>query len=494
MTQLHYRFLHLSLLLLFVTTTLSAQSVNFEETWKEFLENNKISNMSALNKPSKQGDPLNYIKYLLMNTNNNFCQSDVEKAERYMTEINEFSDKAYARIPQFTEKKTDLEAKIKAYYQIDALWQNFVDTKEVNIDELEGIKAAKTLCEKETLAKYSYMQAYHNYCQGNVSRAKAIIENRTLKLAEKTTMRVEDIPGLKPELAKMKKLFQNINELENQWDKYTSTGVSPGYDTELPLFPCNPIPNIKAWTLKGAFDVCGSGQIMLEKIKQAQKESGVQLDAATKKNIKKFEKAVKEEAERLAALNTAWKKFIPNNEIKKEDRTYGYEYCTVEPLIKAHIMDGFANICGNAEDRLEQITELKEKNDLDLPKTVENKIMELEATHMQFQTNELDINDLWQLFLVRGDAPFTDYYVADYYCDHVYDVKSWVIQGASTDDCKTARAFLEQVDEVKKNLEFEFAKDIRCEVEKLRLKVWTCQYEVLSNLAKVEDTEAAQQT
>ncbi len=490
MTQLNHRFFSLIIGIFIISNGLVAQSVNFEETWKEFLENNKISNMSALNKPSKFDDPLNYIKYLLMNTNNTFCQSDLEKSEELIAEINQFSEKAYQRIPRFVEKKTDLEAKIKAYYQIDVIWQKFIETKEVDIAELESIKAAKTLCEKQTLAKYSYMQAYHNFCEGNVSRAKAIIENRTLKLAEKTTMRVEDVEGLKPELAKMKKLFQNINDLEASWKEYTQTGVSPGFDTELPLFPCYPIPNIKEWVLKGAVDLCETGPEMLDKIKKLKAESGVDLGRELSKKVKELEAAVGENEEKLKVLNKAWTAFLPNNEVKKENRNYGYEYCNSESLIRAYIMDGFANVCGNAADRLEQIAEIQEKEDIELSKTVKTKIIELEETKMQFQTNELDINDLWKLFLVRGDAPFTDYYVADYYCDHIYDVKSWIIQGASS-DCKEAIGFLEQIDEVKKNLEFEFAKDIRCEIEKLRLNIWTCQYETLDKLAKVEDTDEA---
>jgi len=490
MTQLNYRFFSLIIGFFLISSSVIGQSVNFEETWKEFLENNKISNMSALNKPSKFDDPLNYIKYLLMNTNNTFCQSDLEKSEVLMAEINKFSEKAYQRIPKFVEKKTDLEAKINAYYQIDAIWQKFIDTKEVDIAELESIKAAKTLCEKQTLAKYSYMQAYHNFCEGNVSRAKAIIENRTLKLAEKTTMRVEDVKGLKPELAKMKKLFQNINDLESSWEEYTQTGISPGFDTELPLFPCYPIPNIKEWILKGAVELCTTGPEMLEKITKIRAESGVSIDGKLAQKLEDLETAVGENETKLKVLNDAWAAFIPNNEVKKENRNYGYEYCNTESLIRAYIMDGFANVCGNAEDRLEQITELQKSSSVRLSKTIKTKIIELEEKHMQFQTNELDINDLWQLFLVRGDAPFTDYYVADYYCDHIYDVKSWIIQGFSS-DCKEARGYLEKIDEVKKNLEFEFAEDIKCELEKLRLEVWTCQYEALSKLAKVEDTQAA---
>ncbi len=59
---------------------------------------------------------------------------------------------------------------------------------------------------------------------------------------------------------------------------YVETDVSPGIDFELPLFLCNPIPNMKEYILKGAADLCNSGPEMLEKIKKLQAKSGVTLD------------------------------------------------------------------------------------------------------------------------------------------------------------------------------------------------------------------------
>jgi len=257
------------------------------------------------------------------------------------------------------------------------------------------------------------------------------LENRTLRLTEKTSLRVEDVEGLESEVAKMKLLFQNINELEANWKDYVNTGVSSGYDTELPLFPCYPIPNMKEWLLKGAFDVCNDGPMMLEKIKNAKKESGVALDRDMKKKIKDLEAAIGE----------------------NEDRFY--------------IMEGFANVCGNAEESLQQIDELRQ-SEVTLTKVTKDKINELFETHLQTQADEVDINDLWNAFVAQGDTLYKDNQLADYYCDHIYDVKAWLIKGLSS-SCQDAIPYLEKIDEVKNNLEFEFAQDIRCRVTKLRI-------------------------
>lgn len=485
MTRINYRFFYLFFGVFFIATNSFAQTVNFDETWKEFLENNKISNMSALDKPSKYDDSLNYLKYLLMNTNSSLCQSEVEEAEELITEIQQADPNAFKLVPGFAEKLKDLDTKIKAYHSMDAIWQRFLQTNTVDLKELEAVKGAKTMCEKKTLAKYSYMTAYQNYCNGNIAVAKNIIETRTLRLAERTSLRVEDVEGLAPELAKMKKLFQNITKLQTSWKSYLKTGVSPGFDTELPIFPCNPIPNMKEWVLKGAADVCNAGPMMLEKIKDLQTESGVTLDRELAKKVKELEAGIGQNESKLAVLDKAWKAFIPDNEVKKEYRKYGFEYCNKEPLVRAYIMEGFANMCGNAEEMLQKIEDLQKSEPITLSEVTKNKIEDLADARLQYQYDEGEINKLWNKFVQQGDTLIQDYHLADYYCDHIYDVKSWLIQGLSG-SCQEGIPYLEKIDEVKKNLEFEFAQDIRCRVEKLRVRVWDCRYESLKKLAIVQ--------
>ncbi len=484
MTRINLRFCCLFFGILFFATSASAQSVNLDETWKEFLDNNKISNMSALNKPNKYGDPLDYIKYLLMNTNNSFCQSEVEEAEELLAEVRTIDPKAFDAIPGFKPKMKELDDKIKAYHTMDGIWMDFLQSRTVDLGELNAVKAAKTSCEKSTLAKYSYMTVYAHFCKGDVAKAKNILETRTLRLTEKTTLRVEDVEGLASEVAKMKKLFQNITELEANWKDYVKTGVSPGFDTELPLFPCYPIPNMKEWLLKGALDICNSAPAMLEKVKKAQKESGVAIDGAMKKKIKELEAAIEGNESRLAVLNKAWKAFLPNNEVKVENRKYGFEYCNQESLIRAYIMEGFANVCGNAEDMLQKIDDLKKAETIKISEVTADKIEELSELNMQFQYDAGEINKIWNKFVAQGDM-LEDYQLADYYCDHIYDVKSWLIQGLSV-SCKEGIPFLEQIDEVKNSLEFEFTEEVRCRVTKLRIRVWDCRYESMEKLARLE--------
>ena len=98
---------------------------NVDETWREFLVNNKISRMSELVRPDKVYAKDDYAKYLLMNTNTSFCQSDVADAERLMGEVREMDGRVLESVPGFVQKMDDLNSKIKAYYTMDGLWQRF---------------------------------------------------------------------------------------------------------------------------------------------------------------------------------------------------------------------------------------------------------------------------------------------------------------------------------------------------------------------------------
>lgn len=475
--------------LLFISTATFAQStINFDETWKEFLENNKISNMSELVKPNKVYEQPKYAKYLLMNTNTSFCQSDMSDAESLMAEVQAIDADVHKSIPGFVEKMEDLKAKIKAYHSMDAIWKRFLETEEVTLEELEAVTAAKTSCEKKTLAKYSFMTAYAHFCEGNVPRAKDVFENRTLQLTEKTTLRVKDVEGLAAEVANLKSMFQNLAKLDVAWKKYVDSGVSPGFDMELPLFSCNPIPNMKALVLKGALDVCHTAPAMLEKIEQLQAKSGVAPNAELAKKVKELEAAVKEKDSNLAALNEAWEAFIPDNKVKHLDK-YGYEYCSKEPLIRAYIMDGFAYTCDLAEEMLRKINALQSSDKTPLEEITKIKIHELAALIEKYQANEVKIEKLWNKFVAQGDKLSEDYQSSELYCDNIHQVKAWTMKGFSV-PCEEGQQYLEQIEAFQETIEFKFTKDLECRVQKLRLKVWECRYQALQKLARVEAPNA----
>ncbi|MEL7247056.1 MAG: hypothetical protein AAFO03_01515 [Bacteroidota bacterium] len=461
---------------------------NFDETWREFLENDKISNMSALGKPNRAYEPLDYAKYLLMNTNTNFCQSEVELAEDLMAEIQEMDTRIPQAIPGYVGKMEELVSRVEAYHFMDRIWQQFLETREVSIDELEAIEAAKTSCEKQTLAKYSFMTAYYHFCAGDIETSKDIFQNRTLRLAEKTSLRVNDVPGLAQEVARMKKLYQDMARLDQAWDSYVATNVSPGWDNELPLYPCNPIPKMKELVLKGAVDLCNAGPEALAEVKKLWAGSTVEPDTEVKLKIQALEAAIARNEAKVTALNVAWEDFIIDNTVRYMGQ-YGYDYCTKEPLIRAYIMDGFAYVCEMGADMLQRIDELQRSDLTPLEPITMMKINELANLTEEYQANGRQIEAIWDRFVAQGDVLYEDYQSDEKYCDNIHQVKDWTMKGLSG-TCEEGIAYLQQIDDFQRNFEFDFFEELECRVQRLRLKIWECRHEGLLKLAKIEAPEA----
>lgn len=476
-------FLFVFITVLFQSAFTQAQTVNFDETWKEFLENNKISNMSELIKPDKVSDLPDYAKYLIMNTNTSFCQSEIDEAEGFLSEVNTIDPQLFKTIPGFTAKKTDLEEKIKAYHSIDEIWEHFLDTKQVNTEELEGIKSAKSLCEKQTLAKYSYMTAHHHFCQGNITRSKTIFETRTLRLAEKTSLRVEDVKGLAKEVSDMKILFSNLEELDAAWAKFLKTGKSPGFDIDLPVFPCNPIPNMKALVLQGTMDICEAAPLALEKIRELEDLGGVPPSKELRGKVKELENSIKKKDSDLVNLNKAWEAFIPDNKVRIS--SYSYDYCEKEPLIRAYVMDGFAFACDMAEEALDKIDALQRDDITPLEEITMQKINELAALSEQYISNGQEIDQLWNKFTAQGDTLYQDFESTDLYCDNIQQAKDWTISGLCG-TCEEGLGYLAQIEAFQETFEFSFTDELECRVQNLRLKVWECRFQALQNMASIE--------
>jgi hypothetical protein len=476
-------FIFLFISISFIPTEVHSQTANFDETWKEFVENNKISRVSQLMRPDKAYNKPDYAKYLLMNTNSCFCQSKVKDAENFMAEINQLDAQVHRSIPRYVEKMDDLEKKIKAYHSMDVVWKRFLETKNVTLEELDAVKAAKSSCEKQTLAKYSYMTAYNHFCQGNIVRSKDIFENRTLRLAEKTSLRVQDVEGLAAEVSKMKTLFVNMADLDVAWKDYKETGISPGYEKNLPLFVCNPIPNMKVLILRGAVDICNLAPTMLEEIKALEAETGVAPAGGLKTQMKKLQAAVEETDNNLADLNKAWKAFIPENKLIHRD--YGYEFCTPEPLVRAYVMDGYAFICEMAEENLQKIEELVASENIELDKTTQLKINELNQLNEDYKINERQMEEIWNEFVAQGDTLSYDFISSDIYCDNVHQVKDWVVSG-HLGTCEEKYAYLAKIEEFQETFEFNFLPELECRIQGLRIKLWDCRYWALQEMAGIE--------
>lgn len=485
--KLNYRLI-LSLIigLACLTPTTNAQFVNFEETWKEFLVNTKTSNISKLTKPGKD-NKIDYAKYALMYATTNFCNSRLGESKGFIRDIEGIGVGVYSTIPGYKARFEDLQAKIKAYHNVEKLWGRFMRSRDVSLEELKQEEIAKTVCEKGTLAKYFYMVAHANYCDGDIASAMSNFENRVLKLAERTSLKVSDVPGLEDEVAKMKAFFQGLRVLGPAWKSYVQSGVSNGIDVELPLFECNAVPNMKEYVLRAAADLCQFGAPMLKKIKAVQSKNTQPLGDDLAAKIKWLEEEVGKSNAALSVLERAWADFTPDDQLSGEKK-YGYEYCRKDALVKAYVMDGLLNTCEIGQEMLDKIRAIEKEHNPPLNDVVFGKINKLDTRIKQYAEESANLDKVWTDFVSNKDTLLAPYKLADFYCDKIQQIKSWTIKG-HMNACAEGQGYLVKIEQLQQTESLALDEELSCRVLRLRIKVWDCRWWELVRQARKETHE-----
>jgi cob(I)alamin adenosyltransferase len=459
--------------ILFVAVSTNAQFVNFEETWKEFLTDTKTSDISKLVKPSAD-QAIDYAKWCMMYGYVDFCANDIGSAEKLMREIKKVGEPIYAKIPEFKNRYEDLEGKIEAYHETERLWQKFLKYRNVTLEDLEKAANAKTVCEKGTLAKYFYMTAAAYYCKGDIANAKDNFENRVLKLAERTSLEVKDVQGLEVEVATSKQMFIDLPKLGKSWKEYTTSDVSPGFDIELPVIDCYSIPNMKAYVLRAAVDICKYGAENLAKIQKLQSSNSHPIDKVLQGKIDWLESEVGRYNGDIAKLDNAWKEFVSTDTLKgKID--FMFEYCEKEAQVRALTMYGTINACTEGQLMLDSIAKIRDTYKPNLDGVTETKISNLEAKIKSYQDDVEALNLLWAEFIVGEDTLLKPYKTADFYCDKIAQVKSWTIKGMM-DECAMGQHYLDAINALQKSHSLKFDEELACRVLRLQIEVWDCRY------------------
>lgn len=466
----------------FFSFTANAQFVNFEETWKEFLADNKTIDFSELKKPSKE-QIIDYAKYTLMYATKHFCAGDIREAEKLIKEIHSFTEKGYSTIDGFKPKFDDLTAKVGAYHEVDKVWRKFIKTRDISLEELE-IEYADQVCDKGTLAKYFYMTSAAHYCNADIAKSKFDFENRVIKLVDYTSLEVKDVPGLEVNVNVMRIIFPNLPKLGKAWKEYLTTGVSPGFDVELPIIDCYSIPSMKEFVLRAAADPCGKAEIMLNKINDLKAKNSHPIDKDLADKIKWLEDEVGNQNAELAVLNKAWNEFLPNNTLSG-GINFPFEYCRKDAQVKAYIMDGMINFCEKGQQRLDDIDALRKSHNPDLDNTTIAKINELSK---KLRTGEEELSKLqflWKDFVANNDTIVGNFQLADFYCDKIAQVKSWTIKG-HFNTCEQGQEYLDKINDYKRLHKLSFDTELSCRIQRLAREVWWCRYMELVRQARRE--------
>lgn len=467
------------------TPIINAQFVNFEETWQKFLTEDKTSDISKLPQPSKE-DKQDYAKWCLIYATTNYCGGNLKESTKLMSEIDKVGETVYKTIPGFTDRHQLMKDNISAYKRTQYAWVNFISYDRISFADLKTLEDAKAVCEKGTLAKYSYMMAHAHYCDGNVPEAKKYFQDRVMRLVERTSLKVEDVERLDEMVARMKKLFKDLKAVDVAWQKYLTSGESEGFDTELDTYECNPIPNIKVYLLRGAANICDDGEEMLEKINALKEETDIELGADLKKKLAEFEKAVGQYSGDIAVLDKAWAEFM------KRDTTIvrGFlgEYCKKDAEIKAYIMEGTMFTCDFGKEMMKKAQRTKEKYNPTLDADTQEKWEGLEAKIQALADEATEVGRIFTEFGENGDSLVSEVTFKKDYCDKVAQVKSWLVK-AHLAPCKRGEPYIKAINKLKDLEKLTFDEEIKCSLQRLDQKIWDCKYWELVRQAQEETNE-----
>ena len=462
---------------------LLALAQGLEETWLKFLDEERTVDIHGLSRPDPSSDRADYAKYLLMRMTSAFCQSDLEGAADFRKRLEEVEGPVRASVEGLESRYKDMRERVAAYYRVDELWQTYLRTREVPVRELESIEAMARMCERGTLAKYSYMLSDARFCGGDVEGARELFEDRTMRLAA-TSWKVSSVEGLPAEVERMTAVYGARPTLLRDWGTFVKTGESPGFDREFPVVACNPVLSVQAAILRGMADVCGAGAASLEDIRAWQAAGGRALPDGVDGQLVRLEEAVAEQQTAIGNLETAWSTFLAEGKVDYS-KPYGYDYCATEPLIRAYLLDGFGYVCELGESSLAAIDSLQRIRRLRLGDDVEEKLAELRALRKTYNENGRTIEAVWDDFVADGDTLIVDYISTNEYCDQIQQVKDWTIRGLMG-DCDEAVEYLNAIEEFNARFDFVFYEDLECRVQNLRAKVWRCRYRLLDELARLE--------
>jgi hypothetical protein len=433
-------------LVAFVPNVLSAQQlVNMEETWQEFLSNDKTANISKLKKPDKS-QPANYIKYSLIYANTYFCGDNIESADEMLHEIEVIGNEVWDRVPGFEERYLVLKENMEAYRALDPVWTKFLNNKtSVSKEDVEAFPEAKRICERGTLCKYFYMISHDHFCQKELEKAREVFDTRIRRLVA-TTFNPDDIEGLGEEVARMTKFWDAMDELTPAWEAYMETDMSPGMQAEMPIIDCYVIPNMKVCILKATYDICGVGEEMLNKLKDLQRINTDPIPSDVMDKIAFIKEEVRVIKKDLAIVNTYWKKFTQTGNLPS-DVGYKYEFsCDREAEVKAYLMDGFMDPCMKGEEALKNISKVRKKYKPALAPVTMAKFKELKALVTVSSGDITVLNEAWEDFL-PDNALSNEYDLSFDYCDKLAEIKSFIIDG-TVNVCERGLQRLDDIENV----------------------------------------------
>lgn len=438
---------------------MAQQLVNFEETWQEFLKKDKISNISKLVQPDR-AQKESYIKYALMYANTYFCADNIESADEMIKRIEKMGTEVQEKVDGFAERYQKVLTKINAYKDFVPLWKKFQsDPESVSNDELALVNEAKSVCEKGTLCKYFLINAHNYFCDEQMTKARNLYDTRIKKLMQ-TDFDYKVVEGLDRELEKMLEFWPLLDELDLAWQTYEITGVSPGFEKELPFYKCNVLPYYKICILNAKADFCANGEKVAKEIIRLKTVNQDPIPAEILDQLNWIEENYEKERKDLAVLNSYWRIFTPKDKLP-EQASFKYHFnCDKEAEIRGYLMIGINDPCNKAKFAIDSIEMIKKVYQPALEPITNDKYKKLKSLLTEDESIAVEIDQAWNRFLKEEDfnaIPVLEKSLG--YCNKLSEIKYYIMDG-TINYCEKGQIRLDDITRLLDEFKPELSEDV----------------------------------
>ncbi|WP_052597629.1 hypothetical protein [Aureispira sp. CCB-QB1] len=437
--------------------------------WEKFL-NNKTSvskeEVEAHPEAKKICERGTLCKYFYMISHDYFCQKDLEKAR-------DVFDSRIRRLVATTFNPNDIEGlgeEVERMTQFwDAMdeltpaWEAYIET-----GISPGMQAEMPVIDCYVIPnmKACILKATYDICgvgEKMLDKLKELQKKSTYPIP---SIIIDKMDFIEEEVRNIKKDLAIVN---TYWKKFTQTGNLPSDVAYKYVFACDREAEVKAYLMDGLMDPCRKGKEALENISKVRKEHKPALASLTMEKLKELKAAVSVSSGDETVLNDAWEDFLPDDALSK-NYDLAFEYCDKLAEIKAFIIDGTIHVCEKGQQRLDDIENVLDENEVTIDSETQAKLDALEAKSSKLNAKHEVLNKAWEYLLANDEVSDNYEYDYEFPCNREMDVKAYLLDGY-TNPCLSGKYGLTEVDKVMSKHNPKLSDETLAQIKKLRSRL-----------------------
>lgn len=440
-----------------------------DPVWEKFL-NNKTSvskeDVEAYPEAKKICERGTLCKYFYMISHDHFCQKELEQAR-------EVFDTRIRRLVATTFNPDDIEglgvevARMTKFWdamdELTPAWEAYMET-----DISPGMQAEMPVIDCYVIPnmKACILKATYDICgvgEKMLTKLKDLKRKSTYPIPADI---IDKMAFIEEEVRVIKKDLAIVN---TYWKKFTQTGTLPSDVAYKYEFACDREAEVKAYLMDGFMDPCMKGKEALENISRVRKKYKPALASVTMDKFKELKALVTVSSGDITVLKEAWEDFLPDNALSS-DYDLSFDYCDKLAEIQSFIIDGTVNVCEKGQQRLDDIENVLDENEVAIDAQTQEKLDALVAKSGKLEAKHEVLNKAWE-YLLENDEVSDDYeYDYEFPCNREMDVKAYLLDGY-TNPCLSGKYGLTEVEKVMSKYNPKLSEETLSQMKKLKSRL-----------------------